>query len=177
MAIAMTLSNYLDQLDIDYDIVFHPKSHGSLHSARLAHVPPDCMAKPVVLEDDGGYVMAVIPSSRRVQLGMLSQELQRPLRLAQEHELGKLFGDCQLGAVPPIGAAYGVETLLDNTLSEMADIYFEAGDHEELIHVKGAEFVSMMAGARRGRFTRPATDGKAAPSEVPESLPGNFYGS
>ncbi len=108
MAIAMTVRNYLDQHDIDYNIVFHPKSHGNLHSAKLAHVPPDCVAKPVILEDDDGYVMAVIPASRHVQLGALSQELKRPLRLAMEHEIGKLFRDCHLGAVPPIGTAYGL---------------------------------------------------------------------
>lgn len=177
MAIAMTLKNHLDRLGIDYDIVYHARSHGNLHSAKLAQVPPDCVAKPVILEDDNGYVMAVVPSSRRVALGMISADLHRSLRLAEEHELSALFGDCHLGAVPPIGWAYGVQTLLDDTLSEKSDVYFEAGDHEELIHVTGLEFMSVMAGARRGRFTRSALRTEAGADEVPYPLTPDFYGS
>lgn len=177
MSIATTVQRHLDQHKVDYDIVFHPQSHSNLHSARLAGLPPDCIAKAVILEDDAGYVMAVIPTSRRVHLGMLSRELGRPLRLARESELGTLFGDCRRGAVPPVGIAYGVETLLDEDLGEKSDIYFEAGDHEELIHLKGAEFMAVMQGARRGHYCVDASKAESKRSGSSDPRDWGFYGS
>lgn len=155
MAIAITLRDYLAEHGAHYDVVSHARSHNSIQSAKLAHIPPDCLAKPVILEDDGGdYLMAVIPCSHHVRLGALSKELHRTLRLATEYELADLFKDCEVGAVPPLGGAYGVEMIVDEALAQQSDIYFEAGDHEELIHMPGREFMTMLAGARRGQFSR-----------------------
>jgi len=80
--------------------------------------------------------------------------LQRNLGLATENELAGLFKDCELGAIPPIGPAYGIEIVVDDSLLQEDDVYFEAGDHEELIHVSGKQFQDLVAGARHGHFSR-----------------------
>ena len=79
--------------------------------------------------------------------------MQRNLGLATESELAGLFQDCAPGAIPPIGPAYGIETLVDESLLQMDDVYFEAGDHEELIHLSGKQFRELLAGARHGRYS------------------------
>jgi Ala-tRNA(Pro) deacylase len=108
----------------------------------------------VILEDDLGYVMVVLPSNRQVNLGELHRQLNRNLGLATESELGSLFTDCETGALPAMGPAYGLETVVDDLLAEQPDIYFEAGDHEQLIHVS-AEAFQMLLGDRiqRGQFS------------------------
>ena len=40
-----------------------------------------------------------------------------------------LFDDCEFGAVPPVGAAYGLPVLLDESLDGASELHFEAGDH------------------------------------------------
>jgi len=98
--------------------------------------------------------MVVVPSSRHVDLGEIHRQLNRDLGLATESELGRLFMDCELGALPAVGPAYGMETVVDDTLAEQADIYFEAGDHEQLIHVTAEAFQTLMGGGiRYGRFS------------------------
>ena len=154
MGIAMTLKDYLAQSDFSFEVIPHAKSHNSIQSAKLANVPADCVAKSVILEDDDGYLMAIVPCSHHVKLGALSRELHRKLRLASELELYDLFKDCELGAIPPLGSVYGIQTVVDEALMEKPEVYFEAGDHEELIHVDGQAFRAMMAGAARGRFSQ-----------------------
>ncbi|OGA51755.1 MAG: deacylase [Betaproteobacteria bacterium RIFCSPLOWO2_12_FULL_62_13] len=154
MAIAITLKNYLDSMGVHYEVVAHAPTHSSLHTARAAHVPADHLAKPVILEDDNGYVMAVVPSNRQVRMGELSKQMSRHLRLATENELRDLFRDCALGAIPPLGTAYGLETVMDDTLPLQEDVWFEAGDHEELIHMQGAEFASLMQRAQHHHFSK-----------------------
>jgi Ala-tRNA(Pro) deacylase len=107
----------------------------------------------VLLEDDDGHLMAIIPSTHRIDLGKLHHHLNRRVGLAIEKEVTELFSDCDPGAIPAIGAAYRVETIIDDALFQQPDVYFEAGDHEALVHVSGQAFGAMMAGAPHGRFT------------------------
>ena len=67
--------------------------------------------------------------------------------LATEPELAGLFPDCEVGAIPPIGAAYGLRTLMDTRLGKEPEVYFEAGDHESLIKVSAEAFRTLMADA------------------------------
>jgi len=56
----------------------------------------------------------VVPASNWVEVEHLRKELNREFHLATEDELAKLFNDCEAGAVPPLGLAYGIETFLDS---------------------------------------------------------------
>ena len=154
MGIAVTVSNYLDDHDVAYDVLTHPHTMTSSESAQASHVPGGRLAKSVLLEDEGGYVMVGLPSDRRVDLGELQRLLHRRLGLATEGELGQLFTDCEIGALPAIGPAYGIETLVDDAIAEQSDIYFEAGDHEQLIHVSNEGFTTLMGELiRHGHFS------------------------
>jgi Ala-tRNA(Pro) deacylase len=64
-----------------------------------------------------------------------------------EDELDEVFYDCERGAVPPLGPEYRVPTVVDPGLRSVADVYFEAGDHEGLIHVDQTGFRKLMRGA------------------------------
>lgn len=154
MAMASRVVNYLVEQDVDFDLLDHPYSATSMESAQLAHVPGDRIAKSVVLEDERGYLLAVLPASCRVDLGELHRQTKRNLGLATEYELGALFEDCEPGAVPPLGPAYDIETIIDDTLAEQSDIYFEAGDHEQLVHVSGETFEVLLGEALHTDFSQ-----------------------
>jgi Ala-tRNA(Pro) deacylase len=155
MSIATTVSKYLAEYDVPYDVMGHTHTASSAESAAVAHVPGDRLAKSVVLEDDQGYLMVVLPANRRLDLSELQRQLKRNLELANEYELGNLFRDCEIGALPAIGPAYGLETLVDDTIAEQPEIYFEAGDHEQLIHVSSEVFETLMGEEiRHGHFSQ-----------------------
>ena len=156
MAVAITLQRYLDRMGVDYEVVDHPYADTGLDTAEQAHIPPDKLAKSVMLEDEGGYLMAVCSASRRIKLGDLYREINRRLEFANEAELADLLGDCALGAVPPVGELYGVDVVVDMELFMQPDVYFEAGDHEDLIHVSAENFQKLMSGAEHASFGKPA---------------------
>lgn len=155
MTIAATLMHYMAEHGFPYDVVDHARSHSSMESARLTHIPANSLAKAVVLEDEKGCLMAVLPATYQIDLSMLSDRLERDLELANEPKLKVLFTDCDPGAIPPIGQAYGIDTIVDESVVDIDDLYFEAGDHERLIHMRGTAFMKMMENARRGRFSHP----------------------
>lgn len=152
MAIASTVQQYMTKHGLRYDVLAHPHSHNSMETAQLAHVPGNCLAKSVILSADDGFVMAVLPSNRHVELGRLGRQLNRSLRLATEDEVASIFPDCEPGAIPPIGTAYGLRTVMDDSLADQDEVYFEAGDHESLIQMSRKDFLAMMEDASHGRF-------------------------
>jgi len=153
MGIAMKLSDYLKANDVQFEVVKHPHSGCSMETAKASNVPTRCLAKAVVLEDDTHAVMAVLPASRRLELRQLQASSGNALRLASEAELKYLFKDCEPGAVPPVGFVYGIETIWDDSLMEQPETYFEAGDHETLVHMKTRDFIGLMKGARHMAFS------------------------
>lgn len=153
MTIAASVIDVLTETETDYEVISHPKSYSSTETAEAAHVADDHIAKGVLLKDDQGYLLAVIPASQWVALHRMKAELDRDLQLASEEEIARLFGDCDPGAIPPLGESYGVETVLDEALTSLAGVYFEGGDHERLIRVSGEQFNSLMKGVRHGHFS------------------------
>lgn len=156
MGLAIKLADYLAAHPVPFDLVVHTHTSSSLQSARSMDLTPGCLVKAVVLEDENDqFLMAVLPASRKVNLGELRRCFGRMLRLAGELELRERFGDCEVGAVPPIGNAYGMETVWDDSLMSRPDVYFEAGDHETSVHVKTRDFVGLLGGARHMDFSAP----------------------
>ena len=154
MAIALTLQQYLATKGVEYDVVAHAPTMSSMRTAEASRIPGDRLAKAVVLKSEGGFTMAVLPASRHLRLGEIQDYLERPVGLATEREVEQLFGDCELGAIPPMGKPYGMAMIVDDSLAEQPDVYFEAGDHMSLIHVNAMAFQRLMAEARHGRFSR-----------------------
>jgi len=153
MAVAKTVQHYLERHSIEYDLVSHPHTGSSHESAEAAHVSEDHIAKAVIVKDMSGYAMVVVPASHWVEVEHLRKELNRDLHLATEDELAKMFSDCETGAVPPLGPAYGIETFLDEALTSLANIYFEAGDHKQLVHTTGVDFRTLLGGVRHGYYS------------------------
>ena len=152
MAIAKTVKAYLEKANIRYATMPHPHTQSSKQTAGTAHVPLERLAKAVVLIDEAGPLMVVIPASRHVRFHTVSEKLGRDLLLATEGRMMAVFKDCELGAIPPLGPAYGMETLVDYALVGLPEVFFEAGNHEELIRVKGEDFLSLLKEASYGEF-------------------------
>lgn len=149
MGVAMTLKEYLDINDFDYEVIEHFPSSSTMRSAEEAHVSGDKVAKPVLLGDDHSYLLAVIPATHRLDIDRLNQEMARGLEVMKEEELESTFTDCERGAIPPVGTIYGVDTIIDPVLLEKEDVYFESGDHETMIHMKGDDFRRLLDDAEK----------------------------
>ena len=148
MSIAYRVQDYIAERKLLWDPVPHGRSDSCIDAALLAEVPPENVAKAVVLKDHGGYLLAVIPASTHLDLAGLRTALGRNLRPASEAELRAIFPDCARGAIPPVGAAYAMPTVWLKSLGDARDVYFEGGDHRTLVHMTGPDFGELMRSAR-----------------------------
>jgi len=152
MAISMTIQKYLKDMHIPFEVLPHVRTASSVQTALAAEVPPHHVAKAVVLEDELGYLMVVLPADRQVQLNVLRERLGRKVNLASERQMMQMFGDCALGAIPALGQAYGLETIIDDEIMEQPEVFIEGGSHEELIQVSRHHFMQLFQNAPHMHF-------------------------
>ena len=153
MAIAPTLARYLAAKNVAFDVLAHEPTATSIRKAQICCIPGDCLAKAVLLRDEQGYALAVLPASHHIHLGELKRQFGDDVELASEREIAELFEDCARGAVPAIGECYGLDLVVDDDIDVQPDIYFEGGDHATLVHMTHAEFAALTWAARHGSFS------------------------
>lgn len=144
----MALLSFLDSNKVRYELTKHRPAFTAQQMAAEEHVPGMAVAKPVLVQADGTYYMCVLPACCKIDLAALKQGIgARDVRLADETEMVKLFGDCELGAEPPIGMLYGIETLMDKSLDKDEFITFQAGSHDQAVRIKLSDY-KILAGPR-----------------------------
>jgi HD-like signal output (HDOD) protein/prolyl-tRNA editing enzyme YbaK/EbsC (Cys-tRNA(Pro) deacylase) len=160
MAIAEKIKSYFDKRRILYDIHELVPFISLLQAAELGGIPPESLVRGVVLKDELGLLLVVLPATHGVNEDALSKMLHRRVELAEEEQIKTAFPDCLPRFIAPIGEAYGVRTIIDDSLVGAATLYFSAGDAASLIEVSGKEFFSLSGNARLARdFARLVTVG------------------
>lgn len=154
MTIANRIKDYLDESQTFYETVPHPRTATAARSAEAAHVPGDNVAKAVLIHHEEGYVLAVAPSTCRVDLRTLQEVIDRRMGLASESEVEMLFDDCDSGAAPALGTPYGVPMVIDRRLEGQQTIWFEGGDHKTLVKMSGMDFDRLTSDCKHAMFSR-----------------------
>jgi len=132
---------FLESHQGEFTLTTHSKAYTAREVAAAEHLPPREVAKTVVVFGDGGFHLIVIPASKLVDFHEVRAALGlAQARLATEAEIERLFPDCELGAMPPLGPMYGLPVYLDNSLVGQDMIAFNAGTHRDVIHMRTAEF-------------------------------------
>jgi Ala-tRNA(Pro) deacylase len=153
MSMSFRLYEYLQSRGTLYDVRMHEHSDSSAETARSANIRAGQLAKPVILEDEDGAVMAVVPADRTVRIARLARLLgRRGLRLCPEERLSSMFEDCELGAVPPVGMVWDMPTVVDAELDAAEMVYLEAGDHEQLLRMSREQFRTLMGTAKHAQI-------------------------
>jgi Ala-tRNA(Pro) deacylase len=155
MFVSHVVMSYLDRLGVEHDIVTHRHTACSTETARAARVERMQLAKAVLMRSNQDYVLAVVPASRHVNPSALQRLLgTEAITLADEEELPFIFRDCEAGALPIVGSPFGLKTAYDDELLQLGDVYFEAGDHEHLVHMRHDDFARLVGGEPHGRISR-----------------------
>lgn len=140
----MTVLEYLKENHSTYQVTRHRPAYTSEQLARVEHVPPRQVAKPVVIDADGTYYLCVLPADRKMDLNALQKHLKADVvQLVDERKMKRLFEDSELGAEAPFGALYNMPTLMDKSLEEDREIVFQAESHETTVHMAMSEYLRL----------------------------------
>ena len=132
----MRVTEYLEKQGVEYVMREHRSTFTAQQMAAEEHVPGMTVAKPVVVRADNKFYMCVLPACYKIDFDLLKEQIgARQVELADEKELAQIFGDCALGAEPPFGNLYQLETIMDQSLEDDDEIVFQSGTHEQAIRI------------------------------------------
>jgi len=141
---AQKLHQMLDQHHIKYISINHSPAYTARETAASTFVPRAEFAKTIIVDMDGEKVMAVVPTSRHVDLEALRNLAHaNEVRLATENEFRELFPDCEVGAMPPFGSLYDIRVFVDDLVIEIDDLCFNAGTHEQIMRMDCGDYLKL----------------------------------
>jgi Ala-tRNA(Pro) deacylase len=137
--------DFLDEARIAYELIEHEPVTSAAAESQAAQVPPDQVAKTILLHDGHGYVLAAVPASERVDLHKVRAALgrSRQLSLAGEDEIARDFPAIEVGAMPPFGPAVPAVEVFDQALTEPERVLCPAGDHRHSVLIAPHEIVRL----------------------------------
>lgn len=142
---ARALVRALVEGEVGYELIPHRRTATALAEARALELPPERVAKTVVLRSPDGYVRALVPASSHVSLRKVRKLLGAEVRLATEAETAAEYPEFELGAVPPVGGASSDRVVADRMLAESHRLVFEAGRHDESVSLRTEDLLRLAA--------------------------------
>lgn len=145
MSIPHILKTHLDHDHVHYEILPHPQTFRARAVARTLQLPEQEIAKVVIMKVKDRFITTVLPATGMVDLHRLRKIFRtHRVRLATEEELSRLFPDCEVGAMPPLGTLYGLPVYVDRSLTVDEEIVFEGGTHSEAIRMRYWDFAALV---------------------------------
>lgn len=147
---------YLQRADIDFEILEHEPGDSLQQAVLHAGIEPEQVARAVLLGDEEGLLLAVLPLSHVINFAQLFALAERKLEPVERNAAQYVFRDCETGTIPPVAEPFGVKALVDESLLEMERVYLEPGSHRLLLRISGTDFAKLHTHSQKGRFSNPA---------------------
>jgi len=137
----MGIFEFLDESRVPYKVLEHRPVFSAQRLAQIEHEPGRFVAKPVIVKADGRFLMCVLPADAKIDLETLKGQLRaESMELADEEDIARLFPDCEVGAEPPFGNLFNLDTVMDKALEKDDHIVFRAGSHTKAVRLDMADY-------------------------------------
>jgi Ala-tRNA(Pro) deacylase len=136
------LLDWLASQEIEFEIHEHDPAFTARATATAEGVDPRTFAKVVaVASHDGGNALAVLDATNHLDLHKARRVLGAgEVRMLSEPELAALAPGCDVGAIPAVGALFGLMTYADYAVRDDPEISFNAGSHRFSARVERASW-------------------------------------
>ena len=134
------LLEWLATHGVDHEVHEHPEAFTARGTAGAEGVDPATFAKVVaVATDDGRSALLIVDAIDQVDLHKARRALDAgDVRLLSEPDAAALAPGCAIGAVPGVGALFGLPMLADFAVRDDPVISFNAGTHRHTVRVDRA---------------------------------------
>lgn len=157
MAVSESINRFLKQKSVKYAVIPHTKTHTLEEAADAVGAPYAKMLRSVVLTDGDDYYIAVLPVTHVLDFKTLKQDLGEEMQVARFRDFSTRFDCCDRGCIPPLGQPFNLKLLVDSSVAELDEVFFEAGSHNEIIKMTVRAYLSLLEGANFGHYAYPLT--------------------
>jgi Ala-tRNA(Pro) deacylase len=136
------LLDWLADQRIEYEIHPHDPTFTARATATAEGIDPQTFAKVVaVASHDERAAFVILDATDQLDLGKAREVMgSNEVRLLSEPELTALAPGCEVGAIPAVGALFGLTTYADYAVRDDPEISFNAGSHRFSARVERARW-------------------------------------
>ncbi len=157
MSLTSMIKQHLDAGAVTFTLVTREELNGEARTLL------EKTAKSVVLQDEVGLVLAVIPADHGINLDAVQQFVGRKIELVPPRDYVVLFKDWGPTQFSPFAKNYGLRVFVDQHLAAQDVVYFDTGANETFVRVDQAAFRKLHANAHFDlKFAQPINS--AAPA-------------
>ncbi|MBW4935801.1 HDOD domain-containing protein [Marinobacter sp. F4206] len=152
MALAARLERFLARKGIPYTDLRIDQATNLGAAVIASGQPQSDFIQATLLIDISGAVLAVHKFDSSLDLDAVRQLTGRNLQPLTARQTMRLFSDCDPGFIPPIGAAYDLQVLVDEDVSRAERVLLAGGTDHGLLEMEGRHLRLALAGSRAGHL-------------------------
>jgi HD-like signal output (HDOD) protein/prolyl-tRNA editing enzyme YbaK/EbsC (Cys-tRNA(Pro) deacylase) len=156
MPAAVRLEQYFGRVGAIPGQLKHDRANKLKDLVSQTGISCDALIKCLLLIDLKGVVMAVIPVSHHLDIDAVNHKLGRHLQALHSSQADSLFPDCMPDIHPPVGMAYGLTTIIDQTILNWPKLYMQSGCPCTLLSLDQRNIKSVFGSAYKAVISEPS---------------------
>lgn len=162
MALSKTVQQYLQKSNVPFEAVEHKIVFTAYDLAATLKEKLEGIGKTLLIKADNGFVLVLLPASRRLDLAKLKNALgARKLSIVSEKEMIAKF-KVKAGGLTSFGALHKAEVFVDFSLLRASKVLVAAGSFTDHVRMKARDFVKL-ENAKTGNISSAVTMPKIQP--------------
>jgi Ala-tRNA(Pro) deacylase len=155
MAIPQKIIKFLNKSKIKYQTIEHRTVYTAFDKAATLKVSPKIIGKTLVVKLDRLPALVLIPANKILDKQKLKKIAKvKSVDFIKETWMKKNLKGVKVGAVPPFGNLWQLQTFIDKTLLREQKIIFNSGDYNFSIKTSPANLKKLIPNLIVGDFSK-----------------------
>jgi len=155
MAIAKKITDFLDKNKIKYEKISHRTVYTAYDKAVTLKVKPNIIGKTLILKIDGDLAIVLIPGNKNLDKNKFKKLAKaKKVDFVSETVMKNKFKGVKIGAIPPFGNLWKLQTFIDKTLTNQPKIIVSGGDYNWSIKITPAVLKKTTPDLMAGSFSK-----------------------
>ncbi len=143
MPIPKKTKQYLDKKMAKYDELAHKTVYTAYDLAQTLRKEMKEIGKSLLIASDKAYIIAVVPSHMRIDLGKLKKILKaKKVSIPNEKIMVKIF-KVKPGSMTAFGGLHKAEVVVDKSLLKVKEVILSAGSFTDSVRMKTNDFIEL----------------------------------
>ena len=165
MLLPKKLVNFLEKNKIKYDVLEHRIVYTAFDKAKTLKVKPNIVGKTLALKVDRDLVVVLLTANKNIDKVKLKKIINlyrkktkekavKKIDFASERLIKNRFKGIKLGAIPPFGNLFKMQTIVSRSLLNKPKIIISSGCYDKSIKIKGSSLKKAMPDLMTGSFEK-----------------------
>jgi len=155
MPVPKRLIKFLEKNKTKYEIIKHRTVYTAFDKAATLRVTPKIIGKTLLVKLDKNPALVLIPANKNLDKQKLKKIAKiKSIDFIKEAWMKKNLKGIKIGAIPPFGNLWKLQTFLDRGLAQNQKIIINGGNYTFSIKIKTGDMKKLIPDLVMGNFSK-----------------------